>query len=151
MFDLTPFLCLVISRCINLLACLTKKCLTRTVLLEINVWLIWSSQISIMANLTNYDVSVPICLCLLFYVYMSMSIQGEADEVEMLDTTRADTETSCGGVVDDLCHCAPLVISKFFTSLLGQYKRHSPRCPPPCGSYLLVYTILNHQPPLGWT
>ena len=37
--------------------------------------------------------------------------------------------------------CAPLVSEGNFTSIRGQYKHHSPRCPPPGGPCLLV--LLN--------
>ena len=37
-----------------------------------------------------------------------------------------------------LCRCAPLDISENFTSVLGQYKRNSPLCPPPCLSYGII-------------
>ena len=47
--------------------------------------------------------------------------------------------------LDDLCCCAPLVISENFTSILGQYNRNSPLCPPPCVSYGIKYTVFDIQ------
>ena len=51
--------------------------------------------------------------------------------------------------LDDKASIAIWVIKDNFNTVRGQYRSTmSPSCTPPWGSYVVVFTILNHQPPL---